>query len=331
MMANSHLLIDCEKCNDYNYRNWLKFIAITLLPLTVFYVFALLLSCNVTSSSFSGIVFVIQCITAPGIRTYYLFDKGFLKLIISLLEMMHLEFFRHYSQTSVCLHPKLNVFHLMCLEYVVTLYPFLLIFLTYILVTAYDKQYRILVWMWKPFKICVHYYQKTWNIRTSLVQTFATFIFLSFIKISNASLQLLSFTIIHDVADKKLNLIAVMSNGVKYFSPQHLPYALLAIAIGFIFVIVPFFLLGLYPSCCFHKCANSCGLRLLTLHAFMDTIQGSYKLRPHDMRCFSAFYLLLRVVILVHTNIFLSPQTLYISGIILLASAAVVAFFSLTK
>ena len=57
----------------------------------------------------------------------------------------------------------------------------------------------------------------------------------------------------------------------------------------------------------------------------MDAFQGSYKIQPRDMRSFSAFYLFLRLLILSHVQLFLSPQTHFISGIISLASAALVA------
>ena len=54
-----------------------------------------------------------------------------------------------------CLHPKANILHVLSLDYIVALYPFMLILMTYVLVTMYDKHYRILVWMWKPFKRCM--------------------------------------------------------------------------------------------------------------------------------------------------------------------------------
>ena len=130
---------------------------------------------------------------------------------------------------------------------------------------------------------------------------------------------------IYDVTGQKLNYIVPVSAMVQYFGAQHLPFALLAISISLVFVILPLFLLTVYPCRCFHKCLNSCGLRLQTLHVFMDAFQGSYKIQPRDMRSFSAFYLLLRILMLVHAQLFLSPQTHYISGIISLVSAALVA------
>ena len=332
MAPYSHLLIDCVPCEHYGIQNWLKYFAIALLPLTLLYILAVLLSCNITSSSLSGIVLVIQCIQSSPLRSRLYLLEGtpndvshtLLKIFFDLLAMVNLDFFQ-LTLPAFCLHPKLNVLEILSLDYITALYPFLLIFITSVLITAYDKQYRLLIWMWKPFKKCFHRYRNTWNIRTSLIEIFASFILLSSIKILQRSFSLLSCMPIYDVTGQKLNYIVTTSAKVEYFGAQHLPFALLAISISIVFVILPLFLLTVYPCRCFHKCLNSCGLRLQTLHVFMDAFQGSYKIQPRDMRSFSAFYLLLRILMLVHAELFLSPQTHYISGIISLASAALVA------
>ena len=193
-----------------------------------------------------------------------------------------------------CLHPDANIFQILSLDYIVALYPFLLIFMTYVLVTAYDKRYRLVVWMWRPVQRCVQRHRNTWNICTSLIEIFATFILFSSVKILGVSVQILAFTSTQDLAGNKLNdYYTIIDGTIKYFGPAHLPYALLAITISSVFVVLPFLLLAVYPCRCFHKCLNSCGLRSPVLHIFMDAFQGSYRIEPRDLRYFSAVYLLL--------------------------------------
>ena len=183
---------------------------------------------------------------------------------------------------------------------------------------------RVIVWLWKPFNKCALSYKKTWNIQTSLVETFATFVILSSMMVMRTSLGLLSWVTTYDTAGNKVGTVASMSGNLEYFGPQHLPYALLAIATGSVFILL-ILLLSVYPCRCFKRCLNACGLRLLPLHMLMDAFQGSYKLEPRDLRYFSAFYLFLRLLMLAHVELFLSPQSFYISGILSLASAAVMA------
>ena len=322
--TNGIPLIDCE-CTQYSYTNWFKYFAISLIPLTILYVFAVLLRCNITSGSFGGTLLVLQCITSSSLATYLVNEpnKGY-KLILSIIELTSLKFFESYNWTHSCLHPELNIFQKLSLGYIPAFYPFLLIFLTYILVVAYDRECTVLVRLWEPFKKCALCYRKTWNIRLSLVETFATFVLLSSALVMQTSINLLSWVTTYDIAGNKVGTVASLSANVEYFGPQHLPYALLAIATGSVFILL-ILLLTVYPCRCFQRCLNICGLRLLPLHMLMDAFQGSYKLEPRDLRYFSAFYLLLRLLMLAHVELFLSPQNFYISGIISLAAAVTVA------
>lgn len=191
LAVHSYKLFDCVQCLHYSY-NWLKYFAVTLLPLTLLYFLTILLSCKITSSKLCGLVLVLQCIIASPLRTYFFeqSDKGlnaFLKLAIGMLEIVNLNFFRTYSSLHFCLYPKLNVFEILTLDCLTALYPFCLIFITYALITAYDNQCKLLVWMWQPFKKCTKFYRDTYDIRTSLVEIFASFILLSSIKIMQAS------------------------------------------------------------------------------------------------------------------------------------------------
>ena len=180
LAAYSYQYLKCIPCQDYGYKNWLRYFAVALLPLTAFYIFAVLLSFNVTSSSFNGVVLVIQCIMSPLLLTiahdnftnlpkhYYATLSVPLKVITSIFCVVNLDFFR-LVYPPFCLHPKANIFQILSLDYLVALYPFLLIFMSYVLVTAYDKRYRLVVWMWRPVQKCVHRHRNTLNIRTSLI------------------------------------------------------------------------------------------------------------------------------------------------------------------
>ena len=166
------------------------------------------------------------------------------------------------------------------------------------------------------------------HIRTSLIEIFATFILFSSVKILDASIQILAFTPTYDIDGNRLQHYYTTYNGtMEYFGPAHLPYALIAIVISSVFVVLPTFLLAVNPCRCFHKCLNCCRLRSQALHAFMDAFQGSYRIEPHDLRYFSAFYLLLRMLILLQPHIFQSTLSLLASGLLSFASASVIAIF----
>ena len=156
LAAYSYQMISCIPCEDYGYKNWLKYFAVALLPLTVFYVVAVLLSFNVTSSSLSGIILVIQCMSSPpqmniiASSPYVSRFDAIAKTLASILCITNLDFFR-LIYSPFCLHPEISAFEIASLDYMVAVYPIFLIFVTYVVVTAYDREYRILVYIWRPF------------------------------------------------------------------------------------------------------------------------------------------------------------------------------------
>ena len=333
--------LDCVPCNGHRYESWLKYFAIALLPLTVFYVAALFLSFNVTSSRFNGIVLILQVIMSP-VQVRFIQALNYteqqriaIKIVISICAILNLDFFQLLYE-PFCLNPNFNIIETLSLNYIVALYPFLLIFLTYVLVTLYDREYRLLIWMWRPFKICSRKWLKNWNIRDSLIGLFATFLLLSYVKILTVSTEIIFLSLGktdvygYNVAGKieYVRLGTLYDANIEYLGAKHLPFVLLALVISFSFVLLPFLLLLFYPCGCFHRlCLNRCGGRCRTLHVFMDVFQGSYRTRPRDMRYFAAFYLFLRVLMLAQWQIFLSYQMLYMSGIISIAAAAMVTLF----
>ena len=184
LAAYSYWLSTCVPCQDYGYRNWLQYFAVALLPLTAFYVLAIILGFNITSSSLNGVVLVTQCILSSVQVSllqgnpkfiHYKTDLFLIKIITSLFCTVNLDFFR-LVYPSFCLHPRANVFAILSLDYLVALYPFLLILLTYLLVTAHNKECWLMVWMWRPVKMCMHRLHITLKIKVSLIKIFATFV-----------------------------------------------------------------------------------------------------------------------------------------------------------
>lgn len=309
LAAYSYHYTSCISCTDYGYKNWLRYFAVALLPLTLFYFIIVTLRINITTSRLNGIVFVLQSIGSPlQIRAIdgYLSTRAnnnpkiyvAIPIVTDLLGVVNLDFFRDVYP-YFCLHPKLNILHMLSLDFIVVLYPFVLILLTYLLIIMYDRNYRVVVWAWKPFKCCLKYYQRQFDVRSSLIETFATFILLSNVKILAVCFDVLAWTTVYvSTGMKQSKHLFYYDANIEYFGPEHLPFALLAFLIGFIFVFLPFLLLVVYPCRCFQRCLNFLGWRCQALHIFMDAFQGSYKTEPYDLRYFSAYYLLVRFILL---------------------------------
>ena len=288
----------CVECKDYEY-NWLKYIAVAFLPLTVFYIIVILFRISVTSGAMNGYVLMCQLITTPmNVRlfnTVTIGNKFVLLLYVSFHGIWNLDFFRGFY-TPFCLHPKLTTLQTLMLDYVIAVYPLILVIVTYICVKLHNR-YSLVVWLWSPFYKCFALIRNEWDINRSLVDAFATFILLSYLKILGVSFYALTPNTLYDIKGDPIPKKYLYYDGTyEYFGKDHIPYALLALFMVFVFNIFPLVLLCLYPCRCFQRCLNYCNLRCLTLHIFMDTFNGCYKLQPRDCRYFAALYLLLRIV-----------------------------------
>ena len=76
--------------------------------------------------------------------------KGFLILFESLNGFWNLDFFRTLYP-RFCLHPNMSTLQVLALDYIIAAYPLLLI--TYTLVKLHNCNCRLVVCLWKPFRI----------------------------------------------------------------------------------------------------------------------------------------------------------------------------------
>ena len=219
-----------------------------------------------------------------------------------------------------CLNPQLSIIQLMCLEYAIAVYPLLLILAIYMIFKLY-KRFDVIQSCFKPSMVwlCARFnYQWSRNTSSSLIEAFATFIILGYVKIINTSFDILMPVRVRNVTGQTVGMYTYYNGSLEYFGYDHLPYAVLGIFMFIAFILVPFFLLCLYPCRCFQSCLNCCKLNSQVLCTFMDAFQGYYKLKPYDCRYWAAFYLFLRIVALVLFAATRSGYFIAIGGIMLI-------------
>ena len=317
--------------------NWGKYMAVSLLPVTAFFVFVIIFRVSATHPKLNGFILCIQILMCPPnmrmlentIRSDRVpaTQRPIIQAFASFFGIWNLDFIR-LVYTPFCLQPHTNTLQVIALDYIIAVYPLLLIVLSYLLVTLYDRNVKIIVWLWKPFVPLFIRFRRQWNIRSSLVDAFATFLLLSYVKILSVSVDLLMPVLVHDQNGHRLPQLYLFNQGdVAFFGSHHRPYACLALFFLLTFTLLPMLLLFLYPCSCFQVCLNRTGCRCQSLHIFMDTFQGHYKDGTNgtrDLRFFSGLNLLLRVV--VYTSTVVTYQIFsyaYTSSVIVVAAVSV--------
>ena len=242
----------------------------------------------------------------------------------------------------------------MSLEYIIGVYPLLLLVLVSALVKLHDRLPTVVsLRLWGPAHRLLWRLRKAWSLRGgSLIQAFATFLVLSYVKILHVSCSILTPLVLRSAEGRTLPRHWEGDGAVPFFGREHAPYAVLALFMLATFNILPVLLLLSYPCRCFRRrldslLARTPGLNIHAVQTFVDIFQGYYRhgapttstpmLTPdgsggnqddRDCRCFAALYLAAR---LVQTSVFALHQSKIVSALtgllllLLLAAAIVLA------
>ena len=276
--------LGCVRCENYKY-NWVKYLIVAYVPLTLFYIAVALFSVNFTSPMLSGAVMLFQIGGSPLLTREVVFaesQKNYNQIVkagFTIVSLWNLDFFRSYY--SFCLHPKATESDVMALEYGIAIFPVVLIAITYLLVKLHDQNFKVVVWGWKLIQFFLKPLKYT--IKTSLIEVFASFVYLSSSRLLLTSVTFLVPSVSYSyqkMFDGNMLLTENYHDSVsqmKYFGMQHLPYALIGIVLSTVFFMAPLVLLFLYPFSWFQRGLNRVGGNSLKIRTFVDVFQGSYK------------------------------------------------------
>ena len=289
--------LDCIQCHHPD--SWWLYIAAAFLPLTVFIIIILVFRISVVSPKLHAFVFFAQIIGAPAHVRIILLSTEYLTsptaVVISVYTtaygIWNLDFFRTVLP-DICLH--LTTLQVPALDYLIAVYPMLLMVIAYTLVELHGYGFKPVLLMWKPFHYFLARFRREWDIQTSIVDAFVTFFILSTTKILSVSYDLLIPTELHGANGDFLGLRLYYDPNVEYFKHEHLPYALLALAVLSLFIL-PFCLLVLSSFRCVRKCFRKWRIRIRVLEDFLYAFQQYYRDDSNDMtdcRWYAGCYIL---------------------------------------
>ena len=299
--------LKCVQCSEDEFKgNLLKYIIVGYLPLTVFYFVVVLLKFSATSQQMVVYTFACQIMTLPCLMRVIMTTHNnaaainWIHIMTSLSSIWNLDILRSIYH-PFCLHPSLNTMHVMALDYMLAMYPMLLIASTYLAVKLHD-QYSFIVTLWKPARKIFTCIRKEWDIRGSVIRAFSTFLYLSYMKILDTSFELLNPVYPIDLHKNYINQSYLYCEGeVEYFGPEHLPFGILAVIMMVVFNILPIFLLLFYPYTWFRK-VILCSRFSPTLHTFIESFNGYYKTSPKYYQSFAAIFFMSHFIILLFTR-----------------------------
>ena len=207
-------------------------------------------------------------------RSIVVGTPGYTKYFSFFLEYRILIFFRTVYN-PFCIHPKVSVIQALAMDYLVAAYPLTLVAVTYVLVTLHTRNCWFLTKIWKPFRHIMRPILRNFNIQTSLIDSFAALFLLSSIKFQSVSSDILLPTRLYDInGSPNSKTYLYLAGDVEYFGSTHMPFAIIALVVLSMCVILPTLLLFLYPCRCFQQLLNRLHCNFHVLRVFMDIFLG---------------------------------------------------------
>jgi hypothetical protein len=302
----------CIECNNPRYAHWFKAVGIVVGPQTVLFLLVVIFHIGITAPSMTGYIFFSHVIVMPLetliIQSAWSLDLSQNSSAPGILTDALLNPYRIWSfdypeifRAEACLYSSLKIMHAIAFRYIHALYPIILLAVTLLFIELHARNCKPVVYLWKPLCFLCIRFRRKWEIKTSVIDAFATVILLSYSKIVNISLYLLTFNYVINHEGRPVELRLDYDTSVVYFRNQHIIFAAIAIAMLSTFGLLPPLLLLLYPYRCFFKCLTTFKLdRWHGLHMFVETFHGSFKNRTNgfpERRWFAGIYFIFRVIV----------------------------------
>ena len=284
-VAINSLQVKCVKCSTLYAVG--MYLLLVILPITIFFILVVMFRPSFTSGPFLGYILYCQFMIS--------FVRRRQSLYHSILEEM--DVFGHYVANislslsgvwwyfvsviwwipPVCLTKNMNFIQMVSLNYVFVLYPLFLLIVTYVCIELHARNFRLVVYLWKPFHKCFAKVRRNWSASDSIIHAYATFLFLSFSSLVTISFDLLWATNVYNVNGTVTRTVLVLDPTMERFSPQHLQYVIPAMTILFFLGFCPTLFLCLFSTRLFAKCFRCGPQKQLFLQTFTDAFQTCYK------------------------------------------------------
>ena len=283
--------LKCVNCSKFSAGvSIVMYIIIQFVPITLFFVCAVVFHLNITSGPLLG--YFIFC------QFYYLsnFDRqgilGFIsnhaseyiikvlfKISLALCELWSLLFFKSLIP-PFCISEKLSSVHIQLLTVVPAIYVVVLIITIWVLMDLHARNYKVIHFLWKPFKPFFKNVNITVYGSNAIIYAFATFTFLSSttLVINVCTLTLYSRLYTNLNGTNTNTRVLYIDPSVVYYSHEYILYLMIAMVPCIFLVIIPALLLCVYPTRIYRRLSQLISTRKqLAITAFAEALHNCFK------------------------------------------------------
>ena len=314
-LSIANVYTKCVKCSFREGVGWLLYFILELVPVTILFVVVISFRISIARPPMNAFVLHSQMNLALIYINSFRFQTPFLSIpasqvfiqlrniILPILGIWNLGLFNFIEEpTRFCVDSRLNHLHFYFLSCLTSIHVLLLIVVTFMLIELHARNCRLIVWLWRPFLKRFVRSTRVWNSRLTVVDTFASFLLLSYCRLVTLSYFVYTFQQVYTmnttVSSRK---VLLYDPDVDYFGRDHIPYVVINLVILLVMVLIPAIILALYQFRLFQKCLHQLRCRCHLLRVFVNLFQGCYKDGTggtKDLRFTASLYLFVRLGVL---------------------------------
>ena len=283
--------IRCVHCSPVNI---LYYLLLQYGPSTLIFLLVIIFRPNITSAPMLHYVFF--CNTAvlyvrSALSLYEQLNQGIAATALTFSALWSFDALLFISP-SLCISPHIEEIYIPCFEFLATLYPFVLLLLTYAMIKLQSKGFKPLVIIWG---LCSRGYVKfyrAWDPRSSMIQAFASLFFLSYAKLAYVFWKPLFWIKISEA-----EFITYTDPNIPYSSFKHYTLIILSVIVAVVGFGPPLLILIVYPTSLYRKISDRISpVWRIRIQVYVECFNKSVKDGTNgtrDYRSFSGWLLVL--------------------------------------
>ena len=313
----------CVKCSTVNI---LYYLLLQYLPATIIFLLVLLVRINVTAAPMAHYVLFCNAVTVffrSCFATFSFTETSYrytLRVFLTLNAIWSFDPL-YFVSPPLCLSPQIEDIYIPYIDTLATLYPILLLMLTYVLIELHARDFRPIVTLWKPFHGTLVRLRNTWNPNNiSLVQAFANLFYISYTKLLFLAYFPFSSSTFTDENGNVLSRFKVtyIDPTIPYLHHKHIYLMAFSACVLVFIVIPPILILMVYSTRLCATLRNHLSPRLnIAILTFVNTYQGCYKDGTNgtrDYRILSGGVLALFVLLLLVGEVLSLPVKAHVAS-----------------
>ena len=217
----------CVRCSAVNI---VYYLLLQYLPTTILFVVIIVFRVSITSAPMAhyvlfcnDLVFLFRLAVGEFTNQIRASPRSLLVIgnfFLFLSSIWTLDFF-YFVSPPLCVSVHMEEIYIPFIDTVATLYPFLLLLLTYIGIELHAHDFKPFVRLWRLFqRTCVRF-RRTWDPNASVIQAFATLFFLSYTKFMFLMYEALLISLVINEEGNVVSKMSYIDPTISIFSRKH--------------------------------------------------------------------------------------------------------------